>query len=353
MIRKRGPLSSALSAVRSGPTYRPAVALGLALAVGVAGYGSASAGAKASAASGKQLNVAYFSFAVQNSFDAAMLAAVRKEAAADNVKLTVFDGNNSSQTQYNDIQDAISTGTYSGFLIQPVDGTGLLPLVKTAIAKHIQVVALNQVLGPNLNTAAPQVSGLAGSVVFPAFRQGTLDGKLTEQACASLKVKTCEVGYVYQVKASGFDQAVHSGFASVIAHDSKIKVVAEGQDLFTPSGGLTAAQTMLQAQPGINVFVGSDQGMEGATKYIQSTRKKILIIGQGGSTQGIANVKKGIWFADVMQEPDTQGDVALQDLVKALRTGKQSGGLVVESRLPNSGDVTKQNSSKFTGQWTA
>jgi ribose transport system substrate-binding protein len=158
---------------------------------------------------------------------------------------------------------------------------------------------------------------------------------------------------VYQVKASGFDQAVHSGFASVIAHDSKIKVVAEGQDLFTPSGGLTAAQTMLQAQPGINVFVGSDQGMEGATKYIQSTRKKILIIGQGGSTQGIANVKKGIWFADVMQEPDTQGDVALQDLVKALRTGKQSGGLVVESRLPNSGDVTKQNSSKFTGQWTA
>jgi hypothetical protein len=39
--------------------------------------------------------------------------------------------------------------------------------------------------------------------------------------------------------------------------------------------------------------------------------------------------------------------------VKALRTGKQSGGLVVESRLPNSGDVTKQNSSKFTGQWTA
>jgi ABC-type sugar transport system substrate-binding protein len=110
---------------------------------------------------------------------------------------------------------------------------------------------------------------------------------------------------------------------------------------------------MLQAQPGINVFVGSDQGMEGATKYIQSTRKKILIIGQGGSTQGIANVKKGIWFADVMQEPDTQGDVALQDLVKALRTGKQSGGLVVESRLPNSGDVTKQNSSKFTGQWTA
>ncbi len=59
---------------------------------------SASAAASSSAAS-KPMNIAYLSFAVQNSYDAPMLAAAQATAAAYGAKLTVFDANNNPQTQ--------------------------------------------------------------------------------------------------------------------------------------------------------------------------------------------------------------------------------------------------------------
>ena len=107
----------------------------------------------------KKLHIAYFSFAVQNSYDAAMLAAAQKAAASAHAQLTVFDANNNPQTQYNQVQDAIVTGSYRGFLVQAIDGPGLMPLAREAIGKHIEVVALSQVLGPDDNTATPQVPG--------------------------------------------------------------------------------------------------------------------------------------------------------------------------------------------------
>ncbi len=299
----------------------------------------------------KKLHIAYFSFAVQNSYDAAMLAAAQKAAASAHAQLTVFDANNNPQTQYNQVQDAIVTGSYRGFLVQAIDGPGLMPLAREAIGKHIEVVALSQVLGPDDNTATPQVPGEAASVVYNDYARGMRDGKLVEQACASLNTSTCNVGYMYDVKTSTFDQAVRAGFDSVIANDPRIKVVAEGQAFFTASGGLQATQTMLQAHPEINIMFGSDQAMEGATSAIRSTGKKVLIIGEGGSAPGLAHVKDGSWFGDTVAQPATEGNVAVADLVKAITTGQHSGGVTVEARLPNDGIATQKTVGEFTGQW--
>jgi ribose transport system substrate-binding protein len=300
---------------------------------------------------GKAAHLAYFSFAVQNAYDAPMLAAAQKAAAAAHAQLTVFDGNNNAQNQYSQVQDAIATGSYDGLLIQPVDGAGLVPLVKQAIGKHIQVAAVSQVLGPDLKTAAPQVPGEAASVVYVDVPRGVREGELSERACVRLGTTACNVGYVYDVKASGFDQGVRAGFDSVVGHDPRIKVVAEGQAFFTANGGLQAAQSMLQAHPEINIMVGSDQGMEGATSAIRSTGRKVLIVGLGGSVAGLNHVKDGSWFGDVVAQPATEGKVAVEDLVNAISNGQRSGGVTVESRLPGDGIATRNNVSQFTGEW--
>jgi ribose transport system substrate-binding protein len=313
---------------------------------------ASSAGATSpGSAPGKKLHLAYFSFAVQNSYDAPMLAAAQKAAAAANAQLTVFDANNNAQTQYSQVQDAVATGSYNGVLIQPIDGAGLVPLVKQAISKHVQVVVFSQVLGPNLQISAPQVPGVAASIVYVDYARGVREGNLAEQACASLKTSACSVGYMYDVKASGFDQGVRAGFDSVVARDPKIKVAAEGQALFTANGGLQAAQAMLQAHPEINIMVGSDQGMEGATSAIRSTGRKVLIIGLGGSVAGLNHVKDGTWFGDVVAQPATEGKVAVEDVVKAITNGQHSGGVTVEARLPGDGIATQNNVSDFTGEW--
>ena len=83
-------------------------ATGLALAA----CSSSSTTSTSSSSAGKHLSVAYLSFAVENSYDAPMLAAAQAVAADNNATLKVFDANNNPQTQYPQLQDAINSGQY-------------------------------------------------------------------------------------------------------------------------------------------------------------------------------------------------------------------------------------------------
>jgi len=313
---------------------------------------AASAAASASAAP-KAMNIAYLSFAVDNTYDAPMLAAAQAVASTDGAKLTVFDANNNPQTQFNQLQTVISSGQYNGIITQPIVSTGLVSLVQQAIAKGIKVVNMDQIMGPSLSTDAPQVTGLSANVTFVPTKIGTQLGQQVVAACASKNLNPCKVGYLYDIKASSLDEAIYGGFTTAIK-GSPVQVVTNGQSFFTPTTGETAVQTMLQAQPGLNLIVGSDQGIEGATVALQTAHLtgKVLLVGYGASDAAIAGVASGAWFSDVAQAPASEGRLAVQALVAALQTGKVSGAIDPVAGFPNGGIVTKATASQFTGEWT-
>ena len=275
-MRPRGRLSS----------WRARAGLALCAGLVTAGVTSAAAGASTAGTDVSTLHVAYLSFAVQNSYDAPMLAAAQAAAKANHVVLQVFDANNSTTTQYSQFQDAIAAHRFQGIIVQPIFGTGLLGLVRQAIADKIAVANLDQELGPNLSTDQPQVKGLAVNVVFVPTEIGTKLGQLVDHACA--RFSSCNVGYLFDIKASALDEAVRGAFNKAIAPDKRVKVVANGQSYFTPSDGLTAVQDMLEAEPNMNLVVGSDQGIEGAQEAIAGAGKtgKVVLVGYGGERGG-------------------------------------------------------------------
>jgi ribose transport system substrate-binding protein len=146
---------------------------------------STSASSSSSASSSKPVNVAYMSFAVENSYDAPMLAAAEAVASAENATVKVFDANNSPQTQYEELQTVISSGQYNGIIVQPIEDTNLIPLVQQAISKGIKVVNMDQILGTSYSTDAPQVTGLSANVTFIPTQIGTKLGQQVVAACAS------------------------------------------------------------------------------------------------------------------------------------------------------------------------
>jgi ribose transport system substrate-binding protein len=155
----------------------------------------------------KQLQIAYMSFAVANSYDAPMLAAAQAEAADNNATLTVFDANNDPQAQFTQLQNAIQSGKYQGIITQPILGTGLVSLVQQAIAKKIKVVNIDQILGANLSTDKPQVKGLSANVTFVPSTIGKQLGEQVVAACAAKNLNPCDVGFLYDIKASSLDVA--------------------------------------------------------------------------------------------------------------------------------------------------
>ncbi len=314
---------------------------------------AASAAASSSASAPKAVNIAYLSFAVDNTYDAPMLAAAQAVASTDGAKLTVFDANNNPQTQFNQLQTVISSGQYNGVITQPIVSTGLVSLVQQAMSKGVKVVNMDQILGSSLSTDQPQVTGLSANVTFVPTKIGTQLGQQVVAACASKSLNPCKIGYLYDIKASSLDEAIYGAFSAAIK-GSPVQVVTSGQSFFTPTTGETAVQQMLQAQPGLNLVVGSDQGIEGATVALQTAHLtgKVLLVGYGASDAAIAGVSSGAWFSDVAQAPASEGRLAVQALVAAIQTGKVSGAVDPVAGFPNGGIVTKATAKEFTGEWT-
>jgi ribose transport system substrate-binding protein len=127
------------------------------------------------------MSIAYLSFAVENSYDAPMLAAAQAVASTDGATMKVFDANNSPQTQFSQLQDVINSGQYNGIIVQPIFGTGLTSLVAQAIAKGIKVVNMDQILGPDLSTDQPQVKGLSANVTFVPTEMGPSSATLSSR----------------------------------------------------------------------------------------------------------------------------------------------------------------------------
>jgi ribose transport system substrate-binding protein len=344
-----GKRSAAITAV---------AAAALALAACSSSGGSSSSSSSTSTASAtaaaakKPMNFAYLSFAVDNSYDAPMLAAAQAVASTDGATLKVFDANNNPQTQYDQLQTVISSGQYNGIITQPIESTGLVSLVQQAISKGIKVVNMDQILGSALNTAAPQVAGLSANVTFVPTLIGTQLGQQVVAACASKSLSPCKVGYLYDIKASSLDTAIYGAFTAAIK-GSPVKVVTYGQSYFTPTIGLSAVETMLQAQPSLNLIVGSDQGIEGAMTALTTVDKSdhVLLVGYGASAAAVAGIQSGAIFSDVAQAPASEGRLAVQALVAAVQSGKVSGTINPVAAFPDNGIVTKADSGQFTPEW--
>jgi ribose transport system substrate-binding protein len=294
------------------------------------------------------VRIAYLSFAVANSYDAPMLAAAQTVAHENNATLQVFDANNDPKKQFAQLQNATSSGDFDAIIVQPIFGTGLITGVQDAIAAGKKVVNMDQILGKDLSTDQPQVDGLSGNVVFVPTEIGTKLGKLVTQACQEKNLDPCKVGYLYDIKASALDVAIKKSFDEAVA-GSPVKIVAQGESFFTPALGLKATQNMLQAHPDMNLIVGSDQGIEGAIQALG--KKKVILVGYGGSATGINGVAAGTWYGDVAQLPASEGRLAAQAAIKAVRTGAKTGGQNPVAQLPDQGVVTKANAEQFTGEW--
>jgi ABC-type sugar transport system substrate-binding protein len=99
----------------------------------------------------------------------------------------------------------------------------------------------------------------------------------------------------------------------------------------------------------MDVIVGADQGATGAQQALNG--QKVTLIGYGGGGVGLKAVASGAWYGTVVQRPATEGKLAMQCAIKAVKTGKGCGGIDVLKGLPNGGVVTPANAAQFKAEW--
>jgi ribose transport system substrate-binding protein len=311
--------------------------------------GSASS-KKAGSADGAQ--VAFLSASSANTWLQASKKEMEKVAEANGVTITEFDAQFKPGEQGKQVQDVLASGKYKGIVIASVDGAGIIPDLQNAISDGVQVAILNQVVGTKLDTPDPQFDGPAVSVLAPPLRSGERFGNLTLKACEG--VSPCRVVYFYGLKGTPIDTALRQGFDQTIKSNPNIKVVNEAEGKYLgPDVALKAMQDVMQRTPDFDVVVGPDQAIAGAQLALKDAGKldKVKLIGLGGSKNAIEGIAAGTWFGGVYGAPATEGKLAMDALIKAIKSGKDSGGIDPLTTLPDNGEITRDNVKKFSPEW--
>lgn len=235
--------------------------------------------------------------------------------------------------------DAVSTKAYDVIIIQANDNQALIAPLEAATAAGIRVVVEFSVVGPSFDTIQPQVKDAISIVNLPTTNGEAL-AQLGIDACAQVAGATCNVAYLEGFRSLALDTARTASVKNKLATSSKVKLVASVEGGYTADSGRQAFQMVQQANPNLNVVIGSSQAIEGAAAVAGSS-SGIKFIGNGGSKQAIAAVLDGSWFGTYVFDVAANGKKAAE-LGLAKARGKQVETAINEQTLaPNNGIGTK------------
>jgi ribose transport system substrate-binding protein len=343
-----------------------AVFAALALASGVAACGSNSSSGSSGNASGgggtsssanagancgsKPIRVAVFLASAANTYwEAALQGAKDVAAKCPNVKLTAFDGKFTTNTQVNQLRDALVSKRYQAWFVGPNDGGPLTATIKQAVKQGVKVGCALVPCGPDIRDVHVQIPGQVIFAGLGFYPNGQQLGQLTVQGCKG--VSNCKILWLPGLPTLPLEKARQDGLYSVIKSHPNIHVVSVRGGGYLAAPALTATQNVLRAHPDLNVIVSSgDQMIAGSARAAKIAGKqgKIKMYGNGCTVEAKQLIEQGTQTGCSVYLPRTEGRLVVSALVNAVNGSKKTGIYVNPLKYSNIGGLgTKANIAKF------
>jgi ribose transport system substrate-binding protein len=331
-------------------------ALLIVLSLGGSAFGTATSSAQTATpvAGGPPVNLAFFMASAANSYAQAQLEGVEEVAASMNATVDTFDGQFDSQRQYSQLQDAIASGRFDGFIVSPNDGNALAPVIEEAIAEGIVVGCVLAPCGPSFDTLEPQIEGQLIYAGIPFKQNGADIAEIVVQACEGKD--PCQVAYIPGLPELPLESARLEGFQGVINQHDNIELTVTSAGQYLAETALPVAQDVLQANPDINVIASSgDQMIVGAEQAVEDAglTGQVALVGNGGSEIAVTAVREGRWFGTAAAYPRSEGEVATDYVIRAIR-GEELEPIGLGSPDLSEGFgpiVTQENADEFEPEW--
>jgi ribose transport system substrate-binding protein len=275
----------------------------------------------------------FFSNTLNNTYQSTMADTLKRLATSNGDSYVALDPDYDVSKQVNQMLDVANKHVSLVFLI-PVDSGGV----------HAGLDALHQAGIPiiNIDTAvvAGDVSLVQSVVATDCFMAGKLDGEqMVKNHPDGGKIAILD----FPANQSCIDR-VQGFLAGLGASRNKFEIVAQQDGAAALDKSLPIAQDIIQAHPDLLAFFAiNDPSALGAIAAIQAThRSGIEVYSVDGSPDGKAAIVDGTMTADGAQVPIKEAEVAFQQGLDLLKTGKIAPG---SSKIPET-DV-----SYYTSQW--
>ncbi len=301
--------------------------------------------------------IAFFASSSQNGYNQAIWEGVQEVAAEMGVEAELFDGQFSAEVQLAQIEDAVASGNYDGFVLLANDTVGIGSAVADAFNNGgIPTVTTLFPIGPDLTTLEPQVDGIVGTVAGPPADGAKLEADAVVEYCADKD--PCNVVILIGQLQFPFDNVRYEAFTSVLAEHDNIVVVATGEGNYDRDASLTVMQDILQSNPQVDaVLSNADQHLSGAEIAIIDAGldlESMFLIGGGATQEAIDAIRAGRWDATYANYPKTMGAEATKLLLADLAGEDHEAVINMDTFVEIGPIVTTQDlidNPDFMGEW--
>lgn len=281
----------------------------------------------------KIYKVAFIARAQADSFAAWLTNAVKEEAAKyKNIKLQVFDGQASDDTENSLIENAIAS-KFDAIIIQPNNGEAQRPYAVKAVKAGIVTITTNA-----------RISGIAGasSVDADPYEQAAVNARL---ALKQVPKNTNVV--VLKGPPGNFhaDARRKSWQKEFFDKRPDVKIVGEDIANWNKDEAMNFMETWVQKNPKIDAIISMNDNMcAGALEVVKDNPKfkGILSYGVDGTAEACLLIQKGIMTATSLQSAYDLATKILDTTNKLLTGVKKQIDTDIDCPL-----ITKDNVQKY------
>ncbi len=274
-------------------------------------------------------------------FCAPLNAQAYETAKANNIELTIVDGQADASVQLDQIKTAIDQG-YDGIIYFPADAEGAITVVNTLNESGVAYAIIDSKVDASVADTIPVFAGPDNVEM----------GRVAGQACVDLIGETGNV--VCLMGSAGTDPATNrqKGFEEIIDQYPGIKILAaQNVDGWDPAIAMSIMQDyIVRFGEDIDFLFTHDDGIfQGAQQAIAAAglTGQFKAVSTGANNVGIAAIKSGELYGSVLHSAKEEGQLGVEAVV-AVMNGEIKNGDNVWYKC-NCPLVTLENVAEWEG----
>jgi len=262
----------------------------------------------------KVIKMGYTTMDLANPYFVAVVNGVKDRAAELGIEVTVHDAKSDAASQVTAIENFIAQGM-DAIMVSPIDPYACEHLVDLAHADDIPFINPHQLIrGNDANINLNDFDyGYAGGTIAGEFIVNELGGE-------------AEVAILGFPQMEALIDRANGIKAGILAKAPNAKIVAE-VSANTPEQGMRAAETIMQAHPGVKVICGTnDAGALGAMEAVRAMgldAKDFGVFGLDATGEAIDKMKEAgsIYRGTVDIDPYGTGKLIIDVALKVIANG--------------------------------
>ena len=267
---------------------------------------------------------------------------IDKAAAENNVEITYSDAGWDASKQLSQVEDLISKKV-DLIAIAAVDSNAAKTAVRMANEANIPILAFTNAIGDKENG---EYEGLVTYVGQNEVETGKITGELAKSL---LGEKGGKVVLIEGRPGTSPQINRRKGVMEALDTNKNFEVVYTQTSNWEKEQALKIVEDLIQKNQPINIIIAQDDNSAiGAGMALKEAnlKDKVMVIGLGGSTEGLNAVKSGLIDGTTYMSAVEEGYTAITAAVKFL-----NGEKVEPVTQMKQVEVNKTNVDNFKGEW--